>query len=137
MSEVRLLVCGGGAFADVDALADMLGQFHRKFGIDLLIEGEAPGADTLARDWAQLNGIPVKPFYAEWQLFGGRAGIIRNAKMLREAKPTHGIAFPGKRGTADMVRRMLDSNMEIILVGKWCPITSGDIIWKAHRGRQR
>lgn len=36
---------------------------------------------------------------------GKAAGPIRNQRMLDEGKPDLVVAFPGGRGTADMVRR--------------------------------
>jgi hypothetical protein len=41
---------------------------------------------------------------AEWDMYGPSAGPRRNARMV-EWKPDVVIAFPGNRGTADMVRQ--------------------------------
>lgn len=52
-----------------------------KFQITEVVEGGAKGADTLARKWAEENGLPVKEFKAEWRKYGKRAGPIRNRAM--------------------------------------------------------
>lgn len=74
---------------------------------DVVIEGEARGADTMAREAAEQLGIPVLPFPADWTRFGKAAGPIRNRQMLTEGKPTEVIAFhhdiSKSRGTRDMV----------------------------------
>ena len=49
------------------------------------------------------NGVVVEEFKADWDKFGRAAGPIRNAQMLREGKPDLVVAFPGGRGTANMV----------------------------------
>jgi hypothetical protein len=79
--------------------------------IDVIIEGEAPGADTLGREFAIEYGIPVEPFPAQWNTHGKAAGPIRNQRMIDEGHPTCAVAFYDKprsesRGTADMVRRL-------------------------------
>ncbi|MGE8141727.1 DUF2493 domain-containing protein [Novosphingobium sp. NPDC080210] len=111
----RVLVYGGRDFNDADHVGFILDVIRKRYGIAVVIEGEAPGADTLARDWAQLMNIPVEPYFAEWQLFGPRAGTIRNARMLREGKPDLAVGFPGGRGTADMTRRLAEARVPTML----------------------
>lgn len=73
--------------------------------VALVIHGAAPGADSLAKEWADLRGIAENGYPADWTRFGRKAGPIRNQRMLDQGKPDIVIAFPGGRGTADMVRR--------------------------------
>lgn len=102
---MRVLVCGGRNYADAVSLGSWLGGIHRDHGIDLIIEGGANGADLLARRFGEFANIPVKTFKAEWGKHGPAAGPIRNQQMIDEGKPDMVVAFPGSRGTADMVRR--------------------------------
>jgi hypothetical protein len=75
-------------------------------GVSVLIEGGAPGADSLANAWAKKRGVPFRTFPAKWLLYGRkRAGPIRNQQMLDEGVPDCVVAFPGWIGTADMMRR--------------------------------
>jgi hypothetical protein len=103
--NLRLLVCGGRDYADARAVDLALTHLLQSRGIDLLIHGAARGADTLAADWAKAHAVAVKAFPADWDASGNQAGPIRNQQMLDEGRPTACIAFPGGRGTADMVRR--------------------------------
>lgn len=128
----RVLIFGGREFDDVAAVERTLTPLHRLFHFSAVIEGEAVGADTLARDWAQLNGIPVEPHFANWDLFGARAGTIRNARMLREGNPKLGIGFPGGPGTADMARRLKAADVPIIQ-GTWSAGPGSAIKWKVVR----
>lgn len=89
---------------------DMLAEM-RGFGgpVTALYEGEADGADTCARAWAESRGIPVRPFAADWKQ-GKSAGPRRNALMLQAAlleatslrTELTVVLFPGGTGTADM-----------------------------------
>ena len=113
---MRLLVCGGRDFSNAGAAYKILDAFHRKHGVDVLIEGNARGADRIAGYWARRNNITNLKFPADWEKHGKSAGSIRNQQMLDEGKPTHVIAFPGGYGTADMVRRAHDAGLQVITV---------------------
>jgi hypothetical protein len=129
---VRVLVCGGRDYGAVafsydpavlannearakiergklkDRLAQLRGQ-----GMSLLIHGGARGADSLAGEWAEWNGVPVNIYWADWDRFGKSAGIIRNQLMLESGKPDLVVAFPGGRGTAHMVRIANDAGVPV------------------------
>jgi len=72
-----------------------------------IIEGEAEGADLLARDVAEELRFPVEPYPAEWKRYGRAAGPIRNRQMLDEGQPDLVLAFhaniAASTGTADML----------------------------------
>lgn len=102
---MRVLVCGGRDFRDKMYGWGWLQAIHLKRGITAIIEGGATGADALAAAWAKLEGVPTERFPADWKAHGRAAGPIRNQQMIDEGKPDLVVAFPGGRGTADMVRR--------------------------------
>lgn len=100
---MKLLVCGGRDFNDLCLFFDTIDDLSPE--PDLIIQGGATGADALARRYAEKRGIQIQTFEAEWSKYGNAAGPIRNRKMLAEGKPDLVVAFPGGKGTADMVRR--------------------------------
>lgn len=51
---------------------------------------------------------------ADWDGLGRKAGPIRNQRMLDEGKPDLVVAFPGDKGTADMVRRARTASLEVL-----------------------
>jgi hypothetical protein len=110
---MRVLVCGGRDYRDAAALDGFLKFWHLRLQFTEVIHGAARGADRLAGAWAQRNRIPVRPFPADWDRYGMRAGPVRNQQML-DQKPDLVIAFPGGRGTADMVRRARAAGLEVI-----------------------
>lgn len=109
---MRVLVCGGRDYADrrcVYAVLDDLAGHAEE-----IICGGANGADALARDWAAYRSIPCHVYNADWETHGRKAGPLRNQKMLDEGKPDLVIAFPGGRGTADMLRRAERAGVAIV-----------------------
>lgn len=102
---MRVLVCGGRNYNDRRSVYAFMDAHHAEQPIKLLIAGGARGADNLAADWAVYRQVPKRIFPAQWEQYGKRAGPMRNQQMLEEGKPDLVIAFPGGRGTADMIRR--------------------------------
>lgn len=111
---VRVLVCGGRDFRDQSRLCAILDHYHATNPFSLLIHGAARGADSLAGRWAAERGIPIEAFPANWDRDGRTAGPIRNAQMLREGRPDVVIAFPGSRGTADMIRQAQRASVPVL-----------------------
>jgi len=112
-----VLVCGGRNFNDAMTLGSWLGGIHKKQGIDVLIEGGAPGADFMAREFARWAGIPVETYPADWSL-GKAAGPIRNLQMLEEGRPDLVVAFEGGAGTRNMVKQARRAGIEVITATK-------------------
>jgi predicted Rossmann-fold nucleotide-binding protein len=100
----RVLVCGGRTVEDYAFVSRVLAERHETEPFSLLIAGGASGADGLAVRWAKAWGVPVKEYLAEWKRLGRMAGPIRNRRMLEDGQPDLVIAFPGGRGTANMVK---------------------------------
>ena len=102
---MRLLVCGGRDYSDHEALFDTLDNYHAVKPITVLIHGAARGADMLSQSWADQRAVETIQFPAKWNRDGKAAGPIRNKLMLTEGKPDFVLAFPGGRGTANMVKQ--------------------------------
>ena len=98
---MKVLVCGGRDYQDFDKMSEVL----RNLDPDVVVCGAARGADRLAKLWAEFDGTECREYPAEWKTHGRVAGVIRNQQMLDNEKIDLVVAFPGGRGTADMVRR--------------------------------
>lgn len=105
----RVLVFGDRNWTDGQAIERRLREIHAFTPIEFVIEGEARGADTLAKEAAYRIGIRVEPFPADWARYGRAAGPVRNQQMLDEGVPTRGLCFHSNitksKGSADMLRR--------------------------------
>lgn len=122
-SPIAILVCGGRGFDDLGAVWAQLDAFNGLRGIRVVFEGGASGADLLASQWATLNSVRCITFRADWKMLGRAAGPLRNQRMIDEGKPDLVIAFPGGKGTADMVRRARGAGVEVLEITK--PVTDG------------
>lgn len=112
---MRVLVCGGRTYSDDTRLFSVLDKLNdAASGVDVLVEGGANGADHMAWAWSVLRGVPSERFEADWENQGTFAGPMRNARMLAEGKPDLVVAFPGGRGTADMVKKARRAGVEVI-----------------------
>lgn len=69
----------------------------------VVISGTARGADQLGEDWAEENNIPVERFPANWELYGKRAGYIRNEQMADNAEALIALWDGASRGTWHMI----------------------------------
>lgn len=131
---IRLLVTGGREYGDVAVVFQQLNYVNRLLGIGVLIHGAAAGADSLAKDWADIHGIELQPFPANWKdidtkpcriginrygkPYNKLAGLNRNTQMIVEGKPSHCVVFPGGEGTADMRGKAIRHRLAVLNVNK-------------------
>lgn len=100
---MRVLVCGGRDFSDIEMLTEFLDKLHKSSPVQVIIHGDARGADKLAGVWARDNLVPIEKYPADWTKYGKSAGFRRNTQMLVEGRPDLVVAMPGGVGTAMMV----------------------------------
>lgn len=121
---MRLLVCGSRYWlseAEYRRVADEI----EALAPALVMHGGAKGADECADLWCRTppETRPVLVFRADWHAHGKGAGPRRNERMLRDGKPTRGLAFGPlwkrdggawrRTGTGDMVSRMLGAGLPV------------------------
>ncbi len=111
---MKVLVCGGRDFSDRVLMGNVLKSLHLDWGLGTIIEGDCSGADRLAGEWARHNGVKNQKFPADWQKYGRAAGPMRNQKMLDEGQPDLVVAFPGGKGTADMIDRSRRNGFQVM-----------------------
>lgn len=81
----------------------------------VLVHGACSGADTLAaRTWEDWGG-KTESHPADWTQHGKAAGPLRNQEMV-DSGIDFLVAFPGGRGTADMVRRAEAAGVPVRMV---------------------
>lgn len=123
MKDIKLIVTGGRFYQDSAHVRATLTLIHEHIGIAHLYEGAAGGADKFAWFWRQDNKVDGKRFPANWEgpcretcrpnhrRFPGEnrhstcpaAGIYRNHDMYDAVNPDLVVAFPGGKGTGDMM----------------------------------
>jgi hypothetical protein len=115
----RVLFCGGRDYTDRATIKAWLSKVQKQ-GYDTLIEGEARGADTIAREEAEKMGFTVLKFPADWTKYHRAAGPIRNKQMLTEGKPELVVAFhddiENSKGTKNMVTISRKAGIQTIVI---------------------
>ena len=120
---MRVLVCGGRDFFNEAVVFSALDRLREKSPVTMLIHGAAPGADSLAETWAKAHDVIILRYPADWASHGRAAGPMRNEYMLGHSRPELVVAFPGGKGTTDMVVRAQRARLPCAFVDSWGTIT--------------
>lgn len=123
---MRVIVCGSRDYNRITPMYPLLNGLSQpliSLGFEfVVISGAANGADSLAADWAERTiGATSLEFPAQWNVYGKRAGYIRNQQMLDEGKPDLVVAFYGllpvdrplSKGTAMMCDIAREAGVEV------------------------
>lgn len=123
---MKTIICGPRDFEDYDELC--LAIEKSGFEITEVVSGAANGADSLGERWAKENSVKVSKFPAKWKdlshpeaiirensygKYNAKAGFIRNEEMSLYADACIGIIHNDTRGTADMVSRAKERELEV------------------------
>lgn len=124
---MRIGVTGGRGYDDADAIIAVLQPLPADA---VLVHGAAPGADQQSAYFWEYWGRETEPHPADWagpcratctpghrrprgfDTYCPAAGTYRNQEMV-DSGLDQLIAFPGGRGTADMVRRSVAAGVKV------------------------
>ena len=121
-----LIVCGGRGYLDAERVYAALDLAHGRRAVTLLVHGarldekrgELLGADRWAHEWATESGVEIECHPAAWACWGRGAEAMRHMQMAERG--AHGcVAFPGGRGTENMVRHAVRAGIPV-----WRPFGS-------------
>jgi SLOG family YspA-like protein len=116
---VKVIIAGSRTIPEHigDELVEMATRIARLRGWDIteVVWGKARGIDACGKRWADKNGIPVKPFPADWDKNPNIAGFIRNGEMAEYGEALIAITN-GSQGTRDMIRKARDRKMPMIVI---------------------
>lgn len=121
------LFCGSRSWSDGVSIREVLTRLQTQ-GLHCIIQGAAPGADTLAGDEAEKLGMQIIELPAHWSSLGNAAGPERNSRMLSLlldynrvwAIPIQCVAFHEDpalgSGTRDMVDKCMAASVDCQVV---------------------
>lgn len=120
---MRVLICGDRNWDDVESIRTLICGLRELHGPSLvIIEGEARGADLMARMTAESLTVTVERYPADWTAYGRAAGPIRNQQMLTEGKPDTLYAFhddiDNSKGTKNMVALAMKAGVPVCVVSR-------------------
>lgn len=92
MEKINLMIGGSRQVDNIPGIRNMIMEdiYMVKAKVSpeteiVIIEGGAPGIDTLARLCAISLGLQYRTFAADWERFGNIAGTLRNEVLIRHA----------------------------------------------------
>ena len=115
---MRVIIAGGRDFDDYDLLSHKCIEIMVTCHINGLttgsiddieiVSGRARGADSLGEKYAKEMGYKTKYFPADWDLFGKRAGYVRNEQMAKYSKEDNGVLIAFWDGKSKGTKHMID-----------------------------
>jgi hypothetical protein len=83
------------------------------FEITEVVCGLARGVDSLGKEWAIKNNIPIKEFPADWDTHGRKAGYVRNLEMVKYADALIAIWDGESKGTKHTITEAEKRHLKI------------------------
>lgn len=120
MSDVRVIIAGSRTFNDYNKVVKAACEYLNPNDDITIISGAAKGADTLGELFADRNGLSLVKMPAKWDLYGKRAGYLRNEEMANYAAEGRGILLAfwnGKSpGTKHMIQIAKEKGLEVHII---------------------
>lgn len=120
---LKVIIAGSRSFNNYKLLKEKMDFFLKNkidknrpyFNIEI-VSGTARGADTLGEKYAKEKGFALKKFPANWDLYGKKAGYIRNREM-RDYADVCVVFWDGEsKGSKHMINLAKEDNMPIRVV---------------------
>jgi hypothetical protein len=111
-------------------MESILGEYGVRWGLDwdksgseksiLIVSGGARGADSLAERYARECGFYFTAIPAMWDLYGKRAGIMRNSEIVESADLVVAFWDGESKGTADTIEKaqLVGKDLRVIFYGE-------------------
>jgi hypothetical protein len=107
-SMKTVIVAGSRSFNDYTLMEDKLNRILSNWESQgeqiTILQGGAQGADTLAQQYATVEGFGSITMRAEWSKYGRSAGMRRNEEMAALADAVIAFWDGESRGTAHMIK---------------------------------
>lgn len=113
---MKLLVAGSRNFRDRALFEKSMAEID----CTEIVSGGAMGPDSWAIFYANKAKVPVKIFYAQWEIFGRAAGFMRNTEMATYADQAVVFWDGVSRGSKHMIEEMkrLNKPVSVVMAGQ-------------------
>jgi len=114
---MKVIIAGSRDITNYDVVRACIEDAINRTGwhVDTVLSGCARGVDRLGERWAELHGIPVERFPADWARYGRRAGYLRNEEMAKVADALIAIWDGVSPGTKHMIRLAFRQNLKFAI----------------------
>jgi len=117
---MKVLVTGDRNWTSYRRIREVLEKLDPR--PEILVQGGARGADTIAAMIGYRLGMEVREYKADWEKYGPSAGQRRNIEMLVKEMPDLVLAFheniEKSKGTRHMIRIARDERIPVRLFTK-------------------
>ena len=114
---MKIVIAGSRNFNNYDFLENKINELIKNKQIDIteIVSGKAKGTDFLGEKYASLNNISIKEFPANWNLYGKKAGFLRNQEMGNYADVLIAFWDGNSKGTKHMIDYMKSLKKQIFV----------------------
>lgn len=85
---MKLAIVGSRSWTDAEKIEKAIFDFWMNNQIDesdlIIVSGGARGADKIAENWADANGVPKIIHLPDWDKYGKSAGFVRNKLIVQD-----------------------------------------------------
>ena len=103
---MKVIIAGTRNFSNYEMLKHDLDLYRSTTSVTEIVSGGCRGADLLGEKYAKENNIPIKRFPANWEVYGKKAGPIRNEEMAEYVDCLIAYWDSKSRGTKNMIETM-------------------------------
>lgn len=100
---MKVIIAGTRTFTDYEKLSAFCDKVLSNQKEVEVVSGCSKGADLLGERYAKERGFSIKRFPADWNLYGKRAGPLRNSAMATYADALIAFWDGQSRGTQNMI----------------------------------
>jgi len=113
---MRVIIAGSRNFNDYGIVKKKLNAILKNQKEVTIISGTANGADKLGERYANDNHLKLEQYPAMWDLFGKKAGYMRNEEMVKFADAAI-VFWDGKsKGSKHMIDISKKYNLKLRIV---------------------
>lgn len=110
---MRTIIAGSRGVTNYECV--LYAVFLSPITITQIISGTARGADRLGEQYAIENNIELAQFPADWELYGRKAGFLRNKEMANNADALIALWMGGSKGTKHMIDIATKKGLEVFV----------------------
>ena len=109
---MRIAIVGSRDYGDMTRVIDFVRSLDK---LDVVVSGGARGVDTVAARTAQLCGLTVVEYPADWSL-GRHAGFVRNTQIVENCDRVVAFWDGVSHGTRDTIMRARKAGIPVEVI---------------------
>lgn len=113
---MKVIIAGSRNFDNFELLKNKCDLILSNVIVDEIVSGTAKGVDMLGEKYANYKNFKIMRFPADWDVFGKRAGFLRNEEMAKYADALIAFWDGESKGTKHMINLANKYNLKVRVV---------------------